>query len=82
MSALNNGFMSGSLKLVLVGLGLVGKRHADVIAKTKSAELVAIVDPSKDAQNYARKKSLKAYHSLEICLRSNVRMELYLRPQR
>ena len=65
MSALNNGFMSGTVKLVLVGLGLVGRRHADVIAKTKSAELVAIVDPSKDAQNYARKKSLKAYHSLE-----------------
>ena len=65
MSALNNGFMSGTVKLVLVGLGLVGRRHADVVAKTKSAELVAIVDPSKDAQNYARKKSVKAYHSLE-----------------
>ena len=65
MSALNNGFMSGTVKLVLVGLGLIGKRHADVIVKIKSAELTAIVDPSKDAINYARKKGIIAYHSLE-----------------
>ena len=65
MSALNNGFMSGTVKLVLVGLGLIGKRHADVIVKIKSAELTAIVDPSKDAINYARKKGIISYHSLE-----------------
>ena len=57
--------MSGTIKLVLVGLGLVGRRHADVICKTKDAKLVAVVDPSDDAHNYARKKSLKIYSSLE-----------------
>jgi len=57
--------MNSTIKLVLVGLGLVGRRHADVICKTKDAKLVAVVDPSEDAHNYARKKSLKIYSSLE-----------------
>ena len=57
--------MSSTIKLVLVGLGLVGKRHADVICKTRDVDLVAVVDPSKDAHNYAIKKGLKIYSSIE-----------------
>ena len=57
--------MSSTIKLVLVGLGLVGKRHADVICKTRDVDLVAVVDPSKDAHKYAIKKGLKIYSSLE-----------------
>jgi predicted dehydrogenase len=48
--------MSNTINLVLVGLGLIGKRHADIIEKTEDAKLLAIVDPSEDAHNYAIEK--------------------------
>ena len=48
--------MSRSIKLVIAGLGLVGKRHADAIAKEAGVDLVAIVDPSQEASDYAKKK--------------------------
>ena len=49
--------MSNTINLVLVGLGLIGKRHADIIEKTEDAKLLAIVDPSEDAHNIARNLS-------------------------
>ena len=57
--------MSDSINLVLVGLGLIGKRHADIIEKTEDAKLLAIVDSSEEAHNYAVEKSLPIYGSLE-----------------
>jgi predicted dehydrogenase len=57
--------MSNTINLVLVGLGLIGKRHADIIEKTEDSKLLAIVDPSEDAHNYAIEKNLPIYGSLE-----------------
>jgi len=48
--------MGDFINLVLVGLGLIGKRHAEIIEKTEDAKLLAIVDPSKEANNYAVEK--------------------------
>ena len=51
--------------MVIAGLGLVGKRHADAIDKEDDIDLVAIVDPSEDAVNYSNKNNLPIYPSLE-----------------
>ena len=65
LTAKDNKQMSDSIKLVIAGLGLVGKRHADAIAKEDDIDLVAIVDPSEDAVNYSNKNNLPIYPSLE-----------------
>ena len=57
--------MSDSIKLVIAGLGLVGKRHADAIVKEDNIDLIAIVDPSEGAVNYSNKNNLPIYPSLE-----------------
>ena len=57
--------MSRSIKLVIAGLGLVGKRHADAIAKEAGVDLVAIVDPSQEASDYAKKNNVPIYASLK-----------------
>ncbi len=56
--------MNGSVKLVIAGLGLVGKRHAEAIHNVENVELVAIVDPDNFAADYSRKNNLKWYPSL------------------
>ena len=61
----DNKQMSDSIKLVIAGLGLVGKRHADAIDKEDDIDLVAIVDPSEDAVNYSNKNNLPIYPSLK-----------------
>lgn len=46
--------MSKSTKIVIVGLGLVGRRHADAIQQIADAVLVGVVDTSEAALAYAR----------------------------
>lgn len=46
--------MSNSSKLIIVGLGLVGRRHADAIRQINNAQLVGVVDTSAAAHAYAR----------------------------
>jgi len=46
--------VSKSTKIVIVGLGLVGRRHADAIQQIADAVLVGVVDTSEAALAYAR----------------------------
>ncbi len=39
--------MHSTLRLAIVGLGLVGKRHAEAAALVPGVDLVAVADPSK-----------------------------------
>lgn len=52
-------------RLVIAGIGLVGRRHASAIAASKDAELVGIVDPSDEGRSYAQSNGLPWYASLE-----------------
>ena len=74
--------MSDSIKLVIAGLGLVGKRHADAIDKEDDIDLVAIVDPSEDAVNYSNKNNLPIYPSLEDMFLEECQTVLYWPRQR
>ena len=53
--------MSTLKHLVIAGIGLVGKRHAEVIRQHPQARLIAIVDPSDEVQKIARSFDLPCY---------------------
>ncbi len=53
-----------TLRLVIAGLGLVGRRHAKVINAMAGAELVAIVDPSADAKDYAAQHGIALFDNV------------------
>ena len=57
--------MSTLKHLVIAGIGLVGKRHAEVIRQHPQARLIAIVDPSDEAQKIARSFDLPCYPTLD-----------------
>ena len=56
--------MSAATRLVIAGLGLVGKRHAEAIRRLKKVELVGIVDPSDSARGFAADRGLPWFGSL------------------
>jgi predicted dehydrogenase len=56
--------VSAATRLVIAGLGLVGKRHAEAIHRLKGVELSAVVDPSDAARHYAADRGLPWFGSL------------------
>jgi predicted dehydrogenase len=63
--------MKKLIKLGILGVGLIGKRHAEIILKSKQAKLVAIADPDKSTKSYANKFSVKHFNSLSEMLSSS-----------
>lgn len=59
---------SRKVRLAIAGLGLVGQRHADAIAQSGAAELVAVVDPSDAAGDLARALKVQRYPSIDEML--------------
>lgn len=53
-----------SVKLAIVGLGLIGKRHANIVQSVPTTELSAIVDPNPQTQSIAQDKGCKWFPSL------------------
>lgn len=51
-------------RLAIVGIGLVGQRHADAIAQVKNAALVAIADQSEDGRAYAERLGVPYFECL------------------
>lgn len=56
--------LSSPIRLAIVGLGLVGKRHAEAIHRLKQVELVAIVDPSDPGRAYADEHDVPHFNTL------------------
>ncbi|WP_216602841.1 Gfo/Idh/MocA family oxidoreductase [Ruegeria sp. HKCCD4884] len=44
--------MSKNFRIAIVGIGLVGRRHADAIRALRHVDLVAVVDPSDEGRAY------------------------------
>lgn len=58
-----------AVKVGILGAGFMGNRHAEILAKDKRVELVAIFDSSKPAaQKFAEKFNMKVAESLEELL--------------
>lgn len=57
--------MSSKIPLALVGFGLVGKRHADAIARSDEAHLIAIADNDPKRRKEADEFGVPCFDSLE-----------------
>lgn len=57
--------MSKIFRIAIVGIGLVGRRHADAIRALRHVDLVAVVDPSKEGRAYAIEHGVACYETLE-----------------
>ena len=49
----------------MVGLGVMGRNHARILAGLDGAELVAVCDPSDEAMSWAQEQHLKGYQAYE-----------------
>ena len=63
--------MKKLVNLGLLGVGLIGKRHAEIILKYKDAKLVAVADPDKSAEKYAKEIGVSYFKSLSEMLSSS-----------
>ncbi|WP_298849103.1 Gfo/Idh/MocA family oxidoreductase [uncultured Ruegeria sp.] len=57
--------MSKNFRIAIVGIGLVGRRHADAIRALRHVDLVAVVDPSDEGRGYAVEHGVACYETLE-----------------
>ncbi len=56
--------MSQNFRIAIVGIGLVGRRHADAIRALRHVDLVAVVDPSDEGRAYAVEHGVDCYETL------------------
>ena len=56
--------MAQHKRIAVVGFGLVGRRHAEVIRRTPDLELAAVVDPKETSQNAAAPLGAPVYGDL------------------
>ena len=54
-----------------MGVGLIGKRHAEIILKYKDAKLFAVADPDPSAEKYAKEIGVSYFKSLSEMLSSS-----------
>ena len=53
-----------SVTIAVAGAGLIGRRHIELIQRSSDCRLVAIVDPSPSAADFARAQHVPLYRSL------------------
>ena len=63
--------MKKLVNLGLLGVGLIGKRHAEIILKSKDAKLVAVADSDPTAEKYAKEIGVSYFKSLSEMLSSS-----------
>src|SRR5512139_1851171 len=56
------------LRIAVVGAGLIGRRHAELVAANPDCTLSAIADPSPAAADFARSLGVAHHPSLEALL--------------
>ena len=55
-------------RLAVVGVGLIGRRHVDLVTQSPDAELIAVVDPDRRAAAIAEKAGVAWYGTLDELL--------------
>lgn len=53
-----------STRIALVGAGLIGQRHADLLMRAENAELTAIVDPAEEGAAFAARQCVPWFRDL------------------
>ncbi len=56
------------IRLAVIGAGAIGRKHIAVIRANPRAELVALADPSPQAQALAQSLDIPGYDSVEALL--------------
>ncbi len=56
--------MNSPVKLVVAGVGLVGRRHVQAIRQLKNIDLVGVVDPSEAGREYATRRDIPWFATL------------------
>ncbi len=56
------------VKLAIVGMGMIGRRHLDAIKKSNAAKLIAVVDPDEKVKEIAQKESVKYFSTIDKML--------------
>lgn len=62
--------MTKSIRIAIIGAGLIGPRHAQAVQKCESAELIAFVDPAPSGPDTAAHFSVPCYTSVQQMLSS------------
>jgi len=62
------------IKFAVIGLGHIGKRHADIILNNKDAELIAIIEPN--LKIYLSKYQVPFFSSLNDFFASNIETDI------
>ena len=57
--------MQSPLQIVVLGAGLIGKRQAEVVQKSKRAEVVGVIDPSASGKEFADELKLDWFSSFD-----------------
>lgn len=60
--------MSDITRIAVVGLGLIGKRHANILCRTPGVELSGVVEQSEGGQQEARRLGVPVFASLDELL--------------
>ena len=64
--------MNNAIKLAIMGAGVIGKRHMDIIGKEPNVDVCAIIDPSDDALVYANSVGVPWFDNLTSMLANMV----------
>jgi threonine dehydrogenase-like Zn-dependent dehydrogenase len=59
-----------TVKIAIIGTGLIGPRHAEAVLKVPGAELACIVDPNPAARDTAARFGCPIYQSVQAMLAS------------
>jgi predicted dehydrogenase/glycosyltransferase involved in cell wall biosynthesis len=57
--------LTAPIRIAIVGLGVMGKNHARLLAEIEGAELVAVCDPAEEAMDWAKSRDLKGYRTYQ-----------------
>lgn len=57
------------LQIAIVGAGIIGKTHADLVMANSNCELAALVDPASETKKLAEQRRISYYPSLEGLLK-------------
>ena len=63
--------MEQKIKFAVVGCGHIGKRHAEMISRNESAELVALIDHHDEKKLGTDKYDIAHFTSLDSFLKTN-----------
>ena len=64
-----------TLKIVVVGAGLIGERHAKLVAGLQGFELCAIIDPSEHSKKIAKHLSVSHFENLHVFFESEIQCD-------